>query len=551
MRTITKSILHNCRFEDDNASITAGKTIYKKHIDKKDYKKISTQNKGTDRTVIALEKTHKPTVNGKYNKRLIINNAGSTTSELEKYLFSQLKAVEKFIPTLLKSPQELLGRFKKFTSPDNFELISTDIVDMYSSIDPKDAINCIMQFVADNKLTFAVPNHKIEKMLIDCLIKCTSVKVGNKYFKQTSGLKTGSPLSGLLADVYIYVHYEKHLILKNPKIRNYCRYRDDTIMVCQSDFIDQFLELLNNINKKISFTIEKCTSGTISFLDKELELCNNKLKSKWYRKEIKKDKMINFNAPVPFRWKQNAILEFLNRIIFSSYDDQTLGLDLLRMKRILSKNNYPFDLVTNVVNKHIDNFKAKRNILWDRISNNELHPKIAKPPEEKVKWFVKIPYTSPRLEKIMNKLKFEIKKSFGDIELNIIYTSRKLFSVFKNSLKPPLVDTEKQEVIYKFVCDCSDDYIGETGAILRYRIKQHFKNSTSSIHEHINVCDQFKQNASQHPINQEAHLSQLFSVIDRASNTTLRRIKESVYIHCNRPVLNDKVKDHVYHLYGI
>ena len=114
-----------------------------------------------------------------------------------------------------------------------------------------------------------------------------------------------------------------------------------------------------------------------------------------------------------------------------------------------------------------------------------------------------------------------------------------------------MVDTEKQEVIYKFVCDCSDDYIGETGAILRYRIKQHFKNSTSSIHEHINVCDQFKQNASQHPINQEAHLSQLFSVIDRASNTTLRRIKESVYIHCNRPVLNDKVKDHVYHLYGI
>ena len=98
----------------------------------------------------------------------------------------------------------------------------------------------------------------------------------------------------------------------------------------------------------------------------------------------------------------------------------------------------------------------------------------------------------------MNKLKFEIKKSFGDIELNIIYTSRKLFSVFKNSLKPPLVDTEKQEVIYKFVCDCSDDYVGETGAILRYRIKQHFKNSTSSIHEHINVCDQFKQNASQH-----------------------------------------------------
>ena len=49
----------------------------------------------------------------------------------------------------------------------------------------------------------------------------------------------------------------------------------------------------------------------------------------------------------------------------------------------------------------------------------------------------------------------------------------------------------------------------------------------------------------------EGHISDLFSILDFASNKTHRKIKESIYILCHKPTLNDKIKDHVYHLFGI
>ena len=256
------------------------------------------------------------------------------------------------MPTLLKSSNELLGRFLNFEAPDNYELISTDIKDMYSSINPKRALECLIGFINKNKLTFDIPLNKLENLLSTCILKCSSFNVDNKYYKQISGLKTGSPLSGLLADVYIYVNYESKFIINNSRIKKYCRFRDDTIMLCRSNYIETFLKTLNNADEKITFTIEKCSNGSIAFLDKELKLTNKKLHSKWYSKPIKGDKTMNFNAKVPFKWKKSNIIGFINRIIFSSYDNQTNDLDLVRMKRILIKNNYPNKLINDLMSPH-------------------------------------------------------------------------------------------------------------------------------------------------------------------------------------------------------
>ena len=49
----------------------------------------------------------------------------------------------------------------------------------------------------------------------------------------------------------------------------------------------------------------------------------------------------------------------------------------------------------------------------------------------------------------------------------------------------------------------------------------------------------------------EGHISDLFTILDFASNKTHKKIKESIYILCQNPSLNDKIKDHVYHLFGI
>ena len=322
-------------------------------------------------------------------------------------------------------------------------------------------------------------------------------------------------------------------------------------MLCRTNYIDTFLKTLNNADKNIKFKIEKCSNGSISFLDKELKIVNNKIHSKWYSKPIKGEKTMNFNAAVPFKWKKSNAIGFINRIIFSSYDDQTTDLDLIKMKRILTKNNYPYKLICDLIDKHATNFKNKRNILWEKISNNELHPKTPKIDNNNITlWNLKIPYLSPQIEKIIAKLNYVIRTNFTDIRINIIYTSKKLFSVLKPLLKPTVNPIDKQEVIYKFTCDCSDSYIGETGIILERRINQHCTQSQSSIYEHITSCDTYLLNAIQHPISHLKHFTELFTILDSANNQTNRRIKESSYILCEQPNLNDQIKDHIYRLYG-
>ena len=179
--SLQKSIYDICRYPDHAVN---GKPIHTKYISEKDFANISTINKGSERTALALEKTHKELENGKYKKRIIINNAGSASDKLEKYLYNTLKVVEEHMPTLLKSSNELLGRFLNFTAPDNYELISTDIKDMYSSIDPKNAIKCLIEFITKNKIVFDIPLNNIKNLLSDCILKCSSFKLNNKYYKQ-------------------------------------------------------------------------------------------------------------------------------------------------------------------------------------------------------------------------------------------------------------------------------------------------------------------------------------------------------------------------------
>ena len=76
-------------------------------------------------------------------------------------------------------------------------------------------------------------------------------------------------------------------------------------MTCRKEYTDEFLKTLNNVSDNISFTIEKCEGGSICFLDKELELVNNNLTSKWYSKPIKGDKTLPFDASAPFKWKKS------------------------------------------------------------------------------------------------------------------------------------------------------------------------------------------------------------------------------------------------------
>ena len=100
----------------------------------------------------------------------------------------------------------------------------------------------------------------------------------------------GSPLSGILADIYMNDFENKFLFNNNnPFLKNiisYTRYVDDTAVIFNGTTrqIDSLLKYMNKCNKKINFTVEHEVDNSINFLDLNISKNNNKLRYKIYRK---------------------------------------------------------------------------------------------------------------------------------------------------------------------------------------------------------------------------------------------------------------------------
>lgn len=128
------------------------------------------------------------------------------------------------------------------------------------------------------------------------------------------------PLSPLLAEVFMALFEET--LFKNTStlltnIHFWCRYVDDIFCVWTGTDrqLDQFLNLLNNINQIMQFTIEKETNNSINFLDLKIQKDNNKLSYQIYRKLTITDTVIPIDSKHPDETKLAAFNNMIHKLI--------------------------------------------------------------------------------------------------------------------------------------------------------------------------------------------------------------------------------------------
>ena len=75
--------------------------------------------------------------------------------------------------------------------------------------------------------------------------------------------------------IYIYIDIYRYIYLLENKVEDIlCRF--------------------NSIDKKRIFTLERSVNNNINFLDLNIQIINNKIKTNWYRKPIWSGRYINF-----------------------------------------------------------------------------------------------------------------------------------------------------------------------------------------------------------------------------------------------------------------
>ena len=134
-----------------------------------------------------------------------------------------------------------------------------------------------------------------------------------KFYKQLHGTAIGSPVSHVIANIYME-YFESLAIPSSPTlIKWWFRYVGDVHSATRKDQVNQLQEQLNSINPHIKFTIELPGTDGLPFLDTLTKPTPNSIESTVCRKPTQKNRDLDYNSNHPISAKLSVIHTLIHR----------------------------------------------------------------------------------------------------------------------------------------------------------------------------------------------------------------------------------------------
>ena len=200
--------------------------------------------------------------------RPIISNKGSVTYGVAKVLAEILKLLVDKSPHHTQSNKDFVDKVRKVTLQSGELLCSYHVTALFNSVPVDPALNIIKDLLEQDstlhdRTVLSVQN--IIESLGFCLLN-TYFLFQNKFYEQVEGAAVGSPVSPIVANLYME-YFEKKALSTISTPRPWMRYVDDTFVIQQEGHKQTFLEHFNKIDPAIKFTVEgNQENGTIPFL---------------------------------------------------------------------------------------------------------------------------------------------------------------------------------------------------------------------------------------------------------------------------------------------
>ena len=429
-------------------------------------------------------KAHKPAKN--YPMRIVVSTIGSPPYQTSKYL---VKIIQ---PTLNKNDIRVINstsfveEAKSWNPSPNEIQVSYDAVNLYPSVPIQKAISAIMEIITDDADDFKTRTKlslsDVRTLIELCLKKC--------YFTWKNDIRElddagpiGLSLMVVIAEAFLQ-YIERKAINKALRAKpslapiTYKRYVDDSHCRFPSfDIADKFLDILNQEEPKIQFTIEyENEQKEMNFLDVTIKNTGEgNFIFKVYRKDAITNVQIQPSSAVPKSIKDGVFKGFLSRA-YSICSPQYIQEEIDFLKNVFIENGYDEAHLNNITSSYVPPSQRQpiAEVSEDE-GNNEL------PLHASLPW---VPGVSEKLRKEFKKA--NIKTTFKSTSnLKDILCSK------NKSTLPPL----SMPGVYMVSCSCGKKYVGETGANIKTRINQHQKASfdgkiaDSALAEHDHTCN--------------------------------------------------------------
>ena len=172
--------------------------------------------------------------------------------------------------------------------------------------------------------------------------------MNGSFYEQKEGATICSPVSAVVAN--LYMKFFEELMLETVPIRPrlWKRYVDDTFCILRKGSTEQLLHHLNEVRLTIKFTVEQEEGRTLLFLDTLLRSREDgSLDISIYRKPTHTDHYLHFESNHPTHVKRGVVrcLHDRAREIISTQDNLQKEVD--HLARVLKQNGYPANFIHN------------------------------------------------------------------------------------------------------------------------------------------------------------------------------------------------------------
>ena len=459
--------------------------------------------------------------------RPIVSSVGSVSYETAKELSKILKPLVGNTPYSVRNTKDFIHSIQDLRLQDDECMVSYDVEALFTSVPVKPAIAIIQKKLEADKdlhLRTTMSPKQIVSLLEFCLTN-TYFTYQGKLYEQTDGTAMGSPISPIVANLFMEDLEIKALATSPHKPSLWKRFVDDTFIIIKKAHKDSLLQHLNSIDSNIKFTCEESRDdGSIPFLDiLIIPGRKGKLDTTVYRKPTHTDLYLQWDSHHNIPAKYSVIGTLLHRAKTICSSPQHLQREEQHLTSALKKCKYPSWALNRIQLKNTQE-PANR--------NNNRGTKPTRPEQSNINQpHIVVPYhqgLSKNFKRTCNKYGVQVHLKGGLTIKNLLMSPKDKDTIWK-----------KSGVIYRYKCnrvDCEEEYIGESARNFAERFKEHLK-TPSPIHDHCVI--------SGHNVTIDN-----FEIVGREGQNLLRTIKEALYIRVNNPSLNKNIgKYHLPHIW--
>ena len=518
--------------------------------------------------------------------RPIVAGPACPTSRLSKFIDHILQPFTKHVQSYVRDDIDFLNKLP--TSLDQLGegyLATFDATSLYTNIDHNLGLQAIQYWIEKHPSSLLTGyNVEFIKEAVQLILENNTFQFDDQNYLQVSGTAMGTQMAPTYATLTVgYVEQLLHDKINAEKGKDYSsyvkehwkRYLDDCFIYWPKRLgdIGHFLEMLNNMHPKLHFTMN-IDKIKMPFLDILIKKKNDHLITDIYHKDTDGYNYVPFNSCHPHHTKTNIPYNLARRICTIVSDKTTQDTRLHEMSVTLQTKGYPkkiikdsiakaksFDIVT--LRSSVPKTKCDANTIIFTQTHNPNNPQI----HQDVERATSILSTSSNMRKVMDKTKIvrsfrqppNLKKLLTSAKFNLSGQSdntgvRKCTDkrckccphmkvgktcIFENGTTFEIksnMDCNSKCLLYVITCSgCNGQYIGETGDVLRNRVRvhrQHIRDPKTrilNVSEHIATCSNDTLNFTIVPFYKM-----------NTDCTITRREKEDYFIKKFNPSLNNK-----------